>query len=229
MAERILVVEPDLEMQAALRRLFETAGFEVFVASDSATAFEAFTTAEPKAVVLDMELPGNSGQDLCRRIRADSPTVPILVLSAVSDVVCKVLLLELGADDYITKPFSPRELVTRVRVALRRAKVNEEARVMQSYSFDEVEVNFGKMKLLRGGKPVPLTPKEFKMLHFFVSNEERVFSRSELLNRVWGYRNYPTTRTVDTHVLRLRKKLERDPCEPVHFRTVHGIGYRFVG
>jgi DNA-binding response OmpR family regulator len=228
MAERILVVEIDLAVQRALRRLFETAGFEVSVAADGATAEKVLETSAPKAVVLDMDLPGSSGEDLCRRIRSTSP-VPILVLSATNDVVSKVLMLELGADDYITKPFSPRELVTRLRVALRRAMAHQEARVKQSYSFDEVEVNFDNMELLRRGKQVPLTPKEFKMLHFFVSNKERVFSRDELLNRVWGYQNYPTTRTVDTHVLRLRKKLERDPYEPVHFQTVHGVGYRFVG
>jgi DNA-binding response OmpR family regulator len=171
-------------------------------------------------------LPGRSGQDICREIKRQSPTVPILVLSAASDIVDKVLLLELGADDYVTKPFSPRELLARVRAAVRRLNQSPEKR--EIYSFDDVEVNFTKMELSKAGKLVPMTPQEFKMLRFFLNNEERVVSRAELLNEVWGYNSYPTTRTVDTHILRLRQKLERDPGEPVHFRTVHGTGYKFV-
>jgi DNA-binding response OmpR family regulator len=163
---------------------------------------------------------------LCREIRAQSPNIPILVLSAASDVVDKVLLLELGADDYVTKPFSPRELLARVRVALRR--LTQGVDKQEVFAFGEIEVNFGKMELIRAGQPVPLTPQEFKMLRFFLNNKERVVSRNELLNEVWGYHSYPTTRTVDTHILRLRQKLEKDPADPVHFRTVHGTGYKFV-
>lgn len=226
--DRILVVEDDLAVQKALRRMFESEGFEVVVLSDGATALENFAATAPRAVLLDLRLPGKSGRDLCRAIRSKSADVPIIVLSAATDVVEKILLLELGADDYITKPFSPRELLARVRVALRRVDLANAARKQQVYSFDEIEVNFGRMELLRAGKPVPLTPQEFKMLQFFVSNRERVVSRDELLNEVWGYNSYPTTRTVDTHIFRLRHKLERDPVEPVHFRTVHGAGYKFV-
>ena len=148
------------------------------------------------------------------------------MLSAASDVLDKVLLLELGADDYVTKPFSPRELLARVRAALRR--LNQASDKAEIFSFDDVEVNFSKMELFRNGQLVPLTPQEFKMLRFFLNNQERVISRTELLNEVWGYNNYPTTRTVDTHMLRLRQKLEKDPTDPVHFRTVHGTGYKFV-
>jgi DNA-binding response OmpR family regulator len=223
--DRILVVEDDVAVQKALLRTFESSGFEVTIVSDGATAMTTFAATSPKIVLLDLRLPGKSGQDLCREIRKQS-TVPILVLSAASDVVDKVLLLELGADDYVTKPFSPRELLARVRVALRRLTQGVEKQ--EVFNFGEIQVNFGKMELLRAGQPVPLTPQEFKMLRFFLNNKERVVSRNELLNEVWGYHSYPTTRTVDTHMLRLRQKLEQDPADPVHFRTVHGTGYKFV-
>jgi DNA-binding response OmpR family regulator len=155
-----------------------------------------------------------------------APHVPIIVLSAAIDEVDKVMMLELGADDYVTKPFSPRELVARVRIAVRRwrKKCNE----LEVLKFDDIEINFFGMELRRAGKNVPVTALEFKILRFLLDNQERAISRSELIDKVWGYRCYPTTRTVDTHILGLRKKLERDPSYPVHLRTVHGVGYRFV-
>ena len=161
-----------------------------------------------------------------REIKREASNLPILVLSAASDVLDKVLLLELGADDYVTKPFSPRELLARVRVAFRR--LNQAAGNVEVFSFDDVEVNFSKMELHRKGRLVPFTRQEFKMLRFFLNNQDRVVPRTELLNEVWGYNNYPTTRTVDTHMLRLRQKLEKQPADPVRFHTVHGIGYKFV-
>ena len=224
--EKILVIEDDLAVQRALQRTFESAGFEVAIASDGAVAMETFRNTMPRVVILDLRLPGKTGQDLCREIKHESSNVPILVLSAASDVLDKVLLLELGADDYVTKPFSPRELLARVRAAVRR--LNQSNDKVEVFGFDDVEVNFSRMELHRAGQLVPLTPQEFKMLRFFLNNPERVISRTELLNEVWGYNNYPTTRTVDTHILRLRQKLEKDPTDPVHFRTVHGTGYKFV-
>jgi len=224
--EKILVIEDDPAVQRALRRTFESAGFDVSVAADGTLAMETFRTAMPRIVVLDLRLPGKSGQDICREIKRESANTPILVLSAASDVLDKVLLLELGADDYVTKPFSPRELLARVRAAVRR--LNQGTDKVEIFSFDDVEVNFSKMELHRSGQLVPLTPQEFKTLRFFLNNPERVISRTELLNEVWGYNNYPTTRTIDTHILRLRQKLEKDPTDPVHFRTVHGTGYKFV-
>jgi len=224
--ERILVIEDDPAVQRALRRTFEIAGFEVAVACDGGSAMETFQAFSPRLVILDLRLPGKSGQDICREIKKTSSATPILVLSAASDVLDKVLLLELGADDYVTKPFSPRELLARVRAAMRR--LNQTSDKVEVFNFDDVEVNFSKMELHRSGQLIPLTPQEFKTLRFFLNNPERVISRTELLNEVWGYNNYPTTRTVDTHILRLRQKLEKDPTDPVHFRTVHGTGYKFV-
>jgi DNA-binding response OmpR family regulator len=223
--ERILVVEDDRAVQKALRRLFETEKFAVEISSDGKSALDTFRREAPSAVVLDLRLPGLSGRDVCREIKQQSPTLPIIVLSAASDVSDKVLLLELGADDYVTKPFSPRELLARVRVALRRTARNA---VFDSVTFGAISADFTRMEARRDNVLVALTPQEFKTLKFFVQNEERVISRNELLNDVWGYQNYPSTRTVDNHILKLRQKLEKDPANPVHFRTVYGIGYKFV-
>ncbi len=223
--ERILVVEDDHAVQKALRRLFEGEGFQIEIASDGKTALEAFRKAAPSVIVLDLRLPIVSGRDVCREIKQQAPSLPIIVLSAASDVSDKVLLLELGADDYVTKPFSPRELLARVRAALRRTVRTPTGELV---SFDGVSVDFTRMEVCRDGEPVILTAQEFKTLKFFLHNSERVISRDELLNEVWGYQNYPSTRTVDNHILKLRQKLERDPANPVHFRTVHGMGYKFV-
>ena len=223
---RILVVEDDPAVRKVLRRLFETEGYTVELQSDGQAALESFQALPPAAVVLDLRLPGVSGRDLCKEIKARVPTLPIVVLSAASDVSDKVLLLELGADDYVTKPFSPRELLARVRAALRH---NERTPAVKVANFGNISLDFRKMEVRREGKPVVLTAQEFKTLQFFVQNADRVITRDELLNEVWGYQNYPSTRTVDNHILKLRQKLERDPASPVHFRTVHGVGYKFVG
>ncbi len=222
---RILVVEDDPAVQKALRRLFETEGYTVEVQSDGQAALDSFHTLAPAAMVLDLRLPKISGGDVCKEIKALTPTLPIVVLSAASDVSDKVLLLELGADDYVTKPFSPRELLARVRAALRHTARAPELNVV---SFDGISADFRKMEVKRDGVPVVLTAQEFKTFQFLVQNADRVISRDELLNEVWGYQNYPSTRTVDNHILKLRQKLERDPSSPVHFRTVHGMGYKFV-
>jgi DNA-binding response OmpR family regulator len=224
--DRILVVEDDPAVQRALRRLFEAEGYSVQTAADGNSAVELFRGAPPSAVVLDLRLPGISGREVCSELKQHSPTLPIIVLSAATDVSDKVLLLELGADDYVTKPFSPRELLARVRAALRRIS---RPTATEQCMFDDIHVDFTKMEVVREGRIVTLTAQEFKTLKFMVQNAERVITRDELLNEVWGYHNYPSTRTVDNHILKLRQKLEKDPANPVHFRTIHGVGYKFVG
>jgi DNA-binding response OmpR family regulator len=225
--DRVLAIEDDRTVQRALKRLFETEGYEVEICSDGLEGLAAFQSTAPNVVILDLRLPGISGDDVCREIKGIAPAMPIIVLSAATDVVDKVLLLELGADDYVTKPFSPRELLARVRVALRRrARPGSEAGKV--FAFDDIYVDFVKMELTRGGVPVTLTAHEFKLLKFLANNPKRVISREELLNEVWGYENYPTTRTVDNQILKLRQKLEKDPALPAHFRTVHRAGYKFV-
>jgi DNA-binding response OmpR family regulator len=223
--ERILVVEDDRAVQKALKRLFEAEGFTVEISADGKSALEAYRAATPAAVVLDLRLPALSGRDVCREIKQEAPSLPVIVLSAASDVSDKVLLLELGADDYVTKPFSPRELLARVRAALRRTS---RPAIGEVSGFDGISVDFVRMEVTRDGQAIGLTAQEFKTLKFFMQNAERVISRDELLNEVWGYQNYPSTRTVDNHILKLRQKLEREPANPVHFRTVHGMGYKFV-
>jgi DNA-binding response OmpR family regulator len=222
---RILVVEDDPAVQKALKRLFESEGYAVEIQANGKSALESFKIMPPAVIILDLRLPQLSGSDVCKEIKAQAPTQPIIVLSATTDVSDKVLLLELGADDYVTKPFSPRELLARVRAALRHtSRTANVSRV----SFDGISIDFKKMEVQRDGKVVILTAQEFKTLQFLVQNADRVISRDELLNEVWGYQNYPSTRTVDNHILKLRQKLEREPGSPVHFRTVHGMGYKFV-
>ena len=223
--KKILVVEDDPAVQRALRRLFESEDFTVEVTSDGKTGLEAFRSAAPSAVVLDLRLPGLPGDDVCREIKKHSPTLPVIVLSAKTDVTDKVLLLEIGADDYVTKPFSPRELLARVRAAMRRTTRTDAGDV---FAFGDVHIDFAKMETVRNGQPVTMTAQEFKLLKFLIQNPGRVITRTELLNEVWGYHDYPSTRTVDNHIWNLRLKLENEPDNPVHFLTVHGTGYKFV-
>lgn len=224
--EKILIVEDDRAVQKALQHLFLTSGYSVEIAQSGSAGFESFAAALPSAVVLDLRLPGMPGQEVCRQMKNRAPSLPVVVLSASTDVVDKVLLLEIGADDYVTKPFSPRELLARVQAAMRRASRISAA--PEVFSFDDISVNFSKMELTQAGKSVFLTTQEFKVLRFFIQNQDRVISREELLNEVWGYQNYPSTRTVDNHILKLRQKLEKDPSRPLHFKTLHGAGYKFV-
>jgi len=222
---RILVIEDDGGLRKVLRRLFSSEGYEVDIASDAVSGLERLRQGAPAAVVLDLPRPGSSGCDLCRKIANLIPGLPLVILSACSDVTDKVLLMEMGADDYVTVPFSPRELVARLRALIRRAsRVNPE----QVYVFADVIVDFSKTEITRGGEKIIVTRKEFKTLEFLTKNAQRVISRDELLDKVWGYENYPCTRTVDNHMLRLRQKLEIDPSHPSHLLTVHGLGYKFV-
>lgn len=231
LVETILIIEDDQRVQKALRRLFEPEGFAVQERGDGKRGVDAARELSPAAVVLDLRLPGMPGHDVCREIKSSMPEVPVIILSATTDVVDKVSLLELGADDYVTKPFSPRELLARVRRAIRRrssAAATGTASTSDVYKFADVSIDFTRMQLFRAGQQLAATAQEFKILKFMVQNPERVISREELLNVVWGYQHYPTTRTVDTHMLKLRQKLESDPANPSHIVTVHGVGYKFV-
>lgn len=226
--EKILIVEDDRRVQKALRRLFETEGYAVDTASDGAAGLHAARDVAPSAVVLDLRLPQMSGRDVCREIKNSTPNTPVIILSAMTDVIDKVSLLELGADDYVTKPFSPRELLARVRGAIRRSSRAPAATSTDVLEFDDVHIDFSAMKATRAGQAVQATAQEFKILRFMSQNPGRVISRDELLNGAWGYQSYPTTRTVDNHMLKLRQKFERDPSNPMHFQTVHGVGYKFT-
>jgi DNA-binding response OmpR family regulator len=221
----ILIIEDDPRMQKVLRRIFTQERYAAVVAGDGQTGLDLFRREQPLAVVLDLILPIISGRELCQTFKGLSAETPIVVLSAITEVADKVLLLELGADDYVTKPFSPRELTARVQAAIRRQRKPAQP---TTYRFGDCEVDFKKMTVRRSGKPVVLTAHEFKLLKFFTENAERVLTRDVLLNEVWGYNFYPTTRTVDNQILKLRQKLEPEPANPKHLLTIYGAGYKFV-
>ncbi len=223
--EKILVVEDDRATRKALQELFQDEGYTVLTAQNGVEGLALFSSARPNFVILDLRMPQMGGQDACRQIRRLSEDVPIIILTGSPDEVSRVLLLELGADDYVTKPFSPKELLARVRAVLRRARRSQP--VEQLY-FDDVAIDFGRMEATRGGAAVSLTPQEFKLLKYFAQHPNRVFSRDQLLSEVWGYDSYPSTRTVDSHILTLRQKLERAPASPAHLVTVYSAGYKFV-
>jgi len=225
--ERILVMEHDGALRKVLERLFSSEGYVVDVVPDAVCGLERLRQQAPVAVILDLPRPGSSGCDLCKKIANLIPGLPLVILSTSSTVADKVLLLEIGADDYVTIPFSPRELVARLRALLRRAP-RSGRRGADMYVFADVTVDFFKTEIIRGGERINVTPKEFKTLEFLAKNARRVISRDELLNEVWGYQHYPCTRTVDNHMLRLRQKLESDPSKPSHFLTVYGQGYKFL-
>jgi DNA-binding response OmpR family regulator len=221
----VLIVEDDPRMQKVLTRMFLEERYQVIVAGDGKEGVDAFLAHHPVAVVLDLILPQMSGREVCKRLKSTARDTPVIVLSAITEVIDKVLLLELGADDYVTKPFSPRELMARVQAAIRRRR---KPAVGHLYRFGECEIDFQKMTAHRSGKLVVLTAHEFKLLRFFTEHAERVLSREELLNEVWGYNFYPTTRTVDNQILKLRQKLETDPANPHHLLTIYGAGYKFI-
>lgn len=221
----ILVIEDDPRIQRALQRLFVAEGYEVQIEGEGPSGLAACKRLRPEAVVLDLMLPGLSGRHVCKEIKSWSIDTPVIVLSAVTEVADKVLLLETGADDYMTKPFSPRELLARVQAAVRRTRRKAEGLPL---GFGDVSVDFSKMEIHKNGALVPLTAHEFKLLRFFFENPGRAIAREELLSDVWGLNFHLTTRTVDNQILKLRQKLETDPANPVYFRTVHGVGYKFV-
>ena len=225
----ILIVEDDATLRETLRYNFERAGFAVATAADGQEALDLAAREPPDAVVLDLMLPKIDGFDVCRAIRRQS-AVPILMLTARDDEVDKVVGLELGADDYVTKPFSVRELLARVRAMLRRVQMLQPAdagpapRVLQA---GEVSVNLDEHRVYRAGQPLQLKPREFDLLAFLVQRPGRVFTREQLLSQVWEYEYAGDSRTVDVHVRWLREKIEADPSHPTLIETVRGVGYRF--
>lgn len=226
LTRRILVVEDDPSVHKILKRLFEAEGFTVEGQTDGQAGLNSFHADKPAAVILDLHLPNLSGQYLCKQMKAATPSIPVIILTASSNLDDKVMLLAMGADDYITKPFSPRELLARLKAALRHSE--PPARTSR-VEFDGITVNFDTIKVVRNGAPVALTAREFKTLQFFVLNPDRLITRMELLNAVCGNEDgYTVIRSIDNHIMKLRQKLESDPTCPVHFRTVPRLGYRFT-
>jgi DNA-binding response OmpR family regulator len=221
----ILVIEDDESLRDTVGLLLEREGFKPVLVADGRAGLEEALRLKPSLMLVDLRLPGMNGTEICREIRAARLTTPIIVLSAVGDEIDKVLLLEIGADDYIVKPFGTRELLARIRAVLRRSAPD----APRVFSFGDVEVDIERRVVCRGGKEIKLTPAEYNLLTFFLHNPDKPLTRDVLLNSVWGYQSIPNTRTVDAHVVRLRQKLEPNPESPVHFLTLHGVGYRFIG
>ncbi len=222
--QTILVIEDDESLRDTIGVLLEREGFRSILASDGQAGFDHAVLFKPDLIVTDLRLPGLSGVEVCKRLRAAGIQIPIIVLSAAAEEIDKVLLLEIGADDYVVKPFGTRELLARVRAVLRRSP----SELHKVLSFADVEVNLERRVVMRKGHEIKFTPAEYNLLTFFLQNPDRPLSRDMILNSVWGYESFPNTRTVDAHVVRLRQKLEPDPVCPRHFLTLHKVGYRFL-
>ncbi len=222
--QTILVIDDDDSLRDTIGLMLEQEGYRVHLAADGREGYERSLTLRPDLILVDLRLPGMSGVEICRQLRSDKVQTPIIVLSAVGDEIDKVLLLEIGADDYVTKPFGRRELLARIRAVLRRT-TTEAHRVLH---FGEAEVDIERRVASRKGEEVKLTPAEYNLLVFFLQNTDRPLTRDVILNSVWGYNSFPNTRTVDAHIVKLRQKFEADPAVPRHFLTVHGVGYRFL-
>jgi DNA-binding response OmpR family regulator len=223
---KVLVVEDDPGILRTVADNLRFEQYEVVTATDGETAYALRQHEQPDLIVLDLMLPRMNGLELCRKLRTEDVQVPVLILTARSEEADRIRGLDLGADDYVTKPFSVPELMARVRALLRRASSTAGAPV--TLEFGQVKIDFRRYEANRAGRPVEMTRKEFALLRFLASREDIVVTRDELLNKVWGFESYPITRTVDNHVSSLRAKLEADPARPVHIQTVHGVGYKFV-
>jgi DNA-binding response OmpR family regulator len=222
---RILVVDDEPELVRGLEHNLRFEGYETQAATDGQEAIRLASRETPDLILLDIMMPRLSGWDVCRTLRARGIDVPIIMLTARGEEVDRVLGLELGADDYVPKPFSLRELLARVRAVLRRPGPRHR---YEELGFGDVRIRLRGRQVVKAGQEVRLTRKEFDLLVYLVQRRGETVTREELLDEVWGYDRFPTTRTVDTHILRLRRKFEADPEEPAHILTVHGQGYRFA-
>jgi DNA-binding response OmpR family regulator len=222
--QTILVIDDDDNLRDTIGILVEREGFRAILAPDGLTGLDQAILAKPSLIITDLRLPGLSGVEVCKRLRSSGVLTPIIVLSAIGEEIAKVLLLEIGADDYVVKPFGTRELLARIRAVLRRQPGGQQ----KVLAFADVEVNLDRRVVTRRDQEIRFTPAEYNLLTFFLQNPDRPLSRDMILNSVWGYESFPNTRTVDAHVVRLRQKLEADPNCPRHFLTLHKVGYRFL-
>jgi len=224
---RILIIEDEPDLALGLRNNLEFEGCEVIAARDGEEGLRLAYQERPDLILLDIMLPRLSGLDVCRRVRGKGMQTPIIMLTARGQEIDKVIGLEIGADDYVTKPFSIRELLARVHVQLRRQK--RQAPEEGTCRFGEVELDFNRHQAFKKGKPLELSAREFEILKYFIARRGETITRDQLLDEVWGYDNFPLTRTVDNHIARLRQKIEENPAEPQLIITVHRVGYKFLG
>jgi DNA-binding response OmpR family regulator len=223
----ILIVEDDKIFREGLVITLEREGYRVLSLESSDGVLAAVRTERPSLMLLDVMLPGDGGFEICRQLRWEGLDVPVVMMTAQKmEEIDRVVGLEIGADDYLLKPFGMRELLARIGARLRRYP--DPATGPEAYAFDDVEIDFSHRAVMRAGRPIKLTVKEFDLLKFLVRRRGQVASREDLLDHVWGYEEYPTTRTVDMHILALRRKLESDPANPKHILTVPREGYRFA-
>jgi len=225
---KILIVEDQEDLLKGLEINLSKEGYQVLKATRGDVAVGLALKENPDLIILDVMLPGMNGLDVCRELRQKGSETPIIMLTAKSEEIDRVLGLEIGADDYVTKPFSLRELLARIRARLRRQPANTSA-TLSKYRFGQVELDFEKLRATRRGQPLELTPREYDILRLLIRCRGEVVTRDRMLNEVWGYEAYPTTRTVDTHILKLRQKVEDDPANPQYILTIYGGGYKFVG
>ena len=223
---KILIVEDEPDMVLGLKDNFEFEGYEVLTAADGAAGLERARTHKPDLVILDIMLPRYSGLEVCKTLRGEGFTAPIIMLTARGQEIDKVVGLELGADDYVTKPFSIRELLARVRAILRRSEGGKKR--LSRYRFSDVELDFEIYQAKKSGEALDLSPREFELLRYLIERKGDTVSRDRLLEDVWGYESYPSTRTVDTHIAKLRAKIGDSGSEPRFILTIHGVGYKFV-
>lgn len=224
---RVLIVEDDRAMTVALRDGFEYEGHSVLLAGDGASGLRLASEKELDLIILDVMLPKVSGLDVCKKLRSTGNGVPIIMLTARGQEIDKVLGLKIGADDYVTKPFSFMELMARVEALLRRT--SKQAEPAEPYRFGDVSLNFKRFEATKASRTLNLSPREFKILKFLIEHRGEVVTRDQLLDTVWGYDHFPLTRTVDMHIAKLRQKIEDSPNEPCFIITVHRAGYKFLG
>ena len=223
---KVLIVEDEPDMILGLKDNFEFEGYEVITAPDGMAGLERARAVKPDLIILDIMLPKLSGLEVCKTLRGEGYESPIIMLTARGQEIDKVVGLELGADDYVTKPFSIRELLARVRAILRRTEGKKKR--LERYRFADIDLDFEIYRAKKAGEPLDLSPREFELLRYLIERKGETVSRDRLLEDVWGYESYPSTRTVDTHIAKLRAKIGDSGSEPRYILTIHGSGYKFV-
>ncbi|MGB2705699.1 MAG: response regulator transcription factor [Candidatus Omnitrophota bacterium] len=227
---KVLIIEDEVSLLSGLRDNLEGEGYKVSTASDGKKGLEKALKENVDIVLLDIMLPGMSGFDICKEIKSKKLTLPIVMLTAKAKEADKILGLELGADDYITKPFSVNELLARIKAVLRRVKIHKDAKQkkINSYEFGNIKVDFVKFEAYKGKKKLRLSKREFEILEYMIKRKNEVVSRNDLLDVVWGYDVYPTTRTVDNFIARIRKQIEEKPPKPKYIQSIRSAGYKLV-
>jgi two-component system alkaline phosphatase synthesis response regulator PhoP len=226
--QKILIVEDEEALLKGLELNLAREGYQILTAATGEEGLRLAIRENPQLVLLDIMLPGMNGLDVCRELRHKGFDAPIIMLTAKSEEVDRVVGLEIGADDYVTKPFSRRELLARIRVRLRRQPADASEQLAR-YRFGQIEIDFEKCSATRNGQPLDLTAREYDIIRLMIRHRGEVISRDRMLNEIWGYDAYPATRTVDSHMVKLRQKIEDDPAEPKHILSIYGEGYKFVG